>query len=287
MPFFTYDAGGNLLRVTYAADGTSTTEIVSVGGLFPEVTSPPPQLTATDIITSALRLIGAVAAGETPEDAELSDGLVVLNQMIDSWNTERLMIFTTQPTSFALVAGKQAYTLGPGGDFNMERPARIDNAVLEIVNSGYVLQRPLWALSDEEWASIQLKNFGNTYPGCFWDDDGFPLRTLRFWPLPVGNLNVILWLWSSVSQFTDLTTAQTYPPGYAKALRYNLAVDLAAEFATQLSPIVSAIAVDSKAKLKRANSTPAPRMKVDPALQGANVPTGTSSMAAFYSGGFW
>ena len=45
--------------------------------------------TANDQINGALRLLGVLAEGETPSAATSQDALAALNQMIDSWNTER------------------------------------------------------------------------------------------------------------------------------------------------------------------------------------------------------
>ena len=52
--------------------------------------------TAGDQINGALRLIGQLAEGETPSAATAQDSLTALNQMIDSWSSERLSIFSTQ-----------------------------------------------------------------------------------------------------------------------------------------------------------------------------------------------
>ena len=49
--------------------------------------------TAGEQINRALRLLGILAEGETPSAAMSQDALVALNQMIESWNTERLAVF--------------------------------------------------------------------------------------------------------------------------------------------------------------------------------------------------
>jgi hypothetical protein len=51
-----------------------------------------------------------------------------------------------------------------------------------------------------------------------------------------------------------LTTVIAFPPGYAEAFRYNLAVRLSAEFGAPLPPAVPAIATDSLARLKTINA---------------------------------
>ena len=58
--------------------------------------------TAGDQINAALRLIGQLAEGETPSAATSQDALAALNQMIDSWNTDRLLVYTTQTQVFSL-----------------------------------------------------------------------------------------------------------------------------------------------------------------------------------------
>lgn len=63
--------------------------------------------TAGDQINGALRLIGQLAEGEVPSAATSQDALTALNQMIDSWNTERLSVFSTQDQVFLWPASTQ------------------------------------------------------------------------------------------------------------------------------------------------------------------------------------
>ena len=78
--------------------------------------------TAGDQINRALRLLGVLAEGETPSAATSQDALLAMNQMIDSWNTERLSVFSTQDQVFSWPAGEIRRTLGPTGDFVGNRP---------------------------------------------------------------------------------------------------------------------------------------------------------------------
>ena len=49
--------------------------------------------TPLDIITRAMKDIGAVAAGEVPTADEAQDGLDMLNDMIAQWSNENMMVF--------------------------------------------------------------------------------------------------------------------------------------------------------------------------------------------------
>lgn len=214
-------------------------------------------MTAEAIIESALRLIGALAPGETPSGDEGTDALSVLNSMVDSWNAESLSIFTINRSVFNFIANQQAYTYGTGGDFNATRPAKIDHcSVLYLSNPSQPLELPLQMLTDEQWSQIPVKAVYSTIPLQVWDDGGYPLRTLSFFPIPSSANQFVSYAWAALTSFTDLTTNNTYPPGYEKALRYNLAVDLAPEWGLQVPQAVAAQAMSSKAIIKSMNIGP-------------------------------
>ena len=84
--------------------------------------------TAGDQINRALRLLGILAEGETPSAETSQDALVALNQMLDSWSTEKLMIYNTIDQVFTWPAGEIKRTLGPSGDFVGLRPVAIDDS---------------------------------------------------------------------------------------------------------------------------------------------------------------
>ena len=46
-----------------------------------------------DIISRAMKDIGALASGETPTPEEAQDAFDMLNDMIDQWSNEDMMIF--------------------------------------------------------------------------------------------------------------------------------------------------------------------------------------------------
>src|ERR1035438_2935914 len=81
--------------------------------------------TTLDMITRALRLINVVAASELPTSDEANDALEDFQDMVDSWNADSLSIFTTSAADYPLTLNQQAFTLGPGGDFDTTRPSKI------------------------------------------------------------------------------------------------------------------------------------------------------------------
>ena len=228
-----------------------------------------------DLISSSMRCIGALASGEVPTGAEASDALTVLNQMLDSWAADRLMVFTVAIDEFALVPSQQTYTYGVGGNFNAARPPRIDRiSIVSLTNPSQPLELPIDYYTGLDWQQVPVKNINTTLPQAVYDDQAFPLRNLSFWPIPTVVVNTRIYRWSQLTTYPDLVTDINYPPGYIEALRYNLAVRLMAEFPGGFDPVMSAttapLAAESLARVKSMN-LPLIEAFCDAALTARNV----------------
>ena len=205
-----------------------------------------------------MRLIGALGTGETPTAAEASDGLAVLNGMLDSWLAERLMAFSILIEEFPLVAGQGTYTMGPGGNFNTLRPVRIDRvSMVWLSNPLQPLELPIPYLTDWDWQNVPVKNIQTSLPTAVYDDGQFPLRNLTYWGLPSGQVNTRIYSWQQLRQFPDLFTDIQFPPGYFEAIRFNLAVRLIAEMPGEYSQVTVSVtqqqATESLARVKSLN----------------------------------
>lgn len=217
--------------------------------------------TVRDLIKGSLRLIGAIATGQTPSANEEADCLSVLNEMLDSWSTERLTIFNTVRESFTLIPTQQAYTIGTGGDFDTTRPQLVENAG---VMSG-TIELPVDILTQDEWAAISLKSTSSTFPMKLYMEDAFPLATINLWPVPSAANSLILYSWKPLTAFASASTTFVMPPGYLMALRFNLAVMLAPEYGKTPNDLVMKGAVDGKSNIKRMNIKPQ-LLRCDPAI---------------------
>lgn len=209
--------------------------------------------TAGDQINRSLRLLGVLAEGETPAASVSQDALMALNQMIDSWNTERLSTFVTQDQTFLWPAGFISRTLGPTGDFVGLRPILIDDATY-YRDPGTNVSFGIKFINQQQYNGIAVKTVTSTYPQVCWVNMGFPDITLTIYPKPTRELE---WHFVSVQELdrpADLATVMYYPPGYLRAFTYNLAMEFAPEFGVEPSPQVSRIAMTSKRNLKRINN---------------------------------
>lgn len=222
-------------------------------------------ITARELITRTLRLAGVTASGETPSATDLADSLGVLNEMLDEWNTERLLAYTVTRAEYTLTSNKDSYTIGPGGDFDTVRPVRIEEAYVKISTSGPNTELPLKIIYDEEYADIPVKTVTSSIPRKIYNNGDFPLSTLYLWPIPSVANTLILYTWEQFSNVASLDTSLTFPPGYMSAIRYNLADRLALEFGFEASASIKEKAVTTRAKIKSNNISPV-YMDCDPGI---------------------
>lgn len=208
--------------------------------------------TTEQMIGGAMRLIGALAAGESMEAADADDALTAFNDMVDSWNTERLAVYTTQDQVFTWPINQATRSIGPTGDFVGQRPIALDDATY-FVDPGTGISYNVVPVNQEQYNSIALKSATSTFPQWVWMNEAYPDAQLTVFPVPSRALQ---WHIVSVLPLTGSATLATpllFPPGYIRAFRFCLACELAPEFGVEPPPQVRRVATASKRNLKRIN----------------------------------
>jgi hypothetical protein len=66
-----------------------------------------------DIVSRALKDIGALEAGETPTPDAALDAFEMMNDMIDQWSNENMMVFNVTEIICPVIPGQTQYTIGP------------------------------------------------------------------------------------------------------------------------------------------------------------------------------
>jgi hypothetical protein len=208
---------------------------------------------AGDLINGSLRLIGMLAEGETPSSETANDALVALNQMLESWSTERLAVYATQDQVFSWPPNQATRTIGPTGDFVGERPIMIDDSTY-FRDASTGVSYNLSFINQLQYNSIAVKTVQSTYPQLMWVNETHPDLTMTVFPVPNRVLEFHIVSVQPLAQPALLSTYLSFPPGYLRCFRYNLACELAPEFGVEPSPTVQRIAVVSKRDLKRINN---------------------------------
>jgi hypothetical protein len=252
---------------------------------------------AADFIKSALRLVGALRSGLNLANDELNDCKTVLNDLLDAYSAERVMIpavtiqtLDQNQVALTLKASQAAYKLGNVNgteDFLLNRPSRVERvSVLYSAGQATPAEKQMEMYDDVQWQGIANKSTPSLLPQvCFVDSSNavFPDMVLFFWPVPTQANPVILYLWTVLQLFPSLTAQFLFPPAYARMIRYNLAVDLAAEFPCDMTklPLVQKIAAQAKATVIGMNVV-AKEAVCDEAIVGSygkmgNIFTGSSN----------
>jgi len=229
--------------------------------------------TAGDQINRALRLLGVLAEGESPSTSETADSLAALNQMLDSWSTERLAVYSTTDLSVTWPASTASRTLGPTGQLVGARPVKLDHAYYVVGGISY----PVKIVNKEQYDSIPLKTTTSTLPEYLYINMAYPDTTVTLYPVPSQELAFHFVYTTALTEPATSGTTLSIPPGYLRAFTYNLALEIAPEFGVEPPQDVRRIAVASKRNLKRINN-PSDVMSVPGTLLGhgcgGNIYTG-------------
>jgi hypothetical protein len=219
--------------------------------------------TVRDVVKRSMRLLGAIAAGEAPSADEQADALSALTTMLDSWSLEGLIVYAKAREEFTLTASQSSYTFGTSGNFNSARPIRIEIATVKQVGSS--IEIPIEIVTLAEWAGISDKTVTSNFPRRIYPEGTYPLETVNVWPVPSEGASLVLHSWKPLSTLASVDTTITFPPGYQRAIEYNLAVELAPEFGKSISPEILNTAIESKDNLKVINTKPE-YLSCDPAV---------------------
>lgn len=208
--------------------------------------------TANDIITRSLRDLSIIGQGEVADADQAADALVSLNDMVSAWANESALIYQVATDVVTLTGGKKDYTIGSGAyDINSPRPVKVLQAFVRMNGIDY----PLEIISRELYQSIILKDLQTQLPTILYYDTGYPSSTIRLWCSPNQANTLHIDSLKPFTAFSSLTDVVSLPPGYERALRLNLDVELMPQYQVSNDKI-DKMALEAKAGIKRANHFP-------------------------------
>jgi hypothetical protein len=208
-----------------------------------------------ELITLALKDIGAIGIGQSISAEDTADALATLNMMLGQWSAERLSVYHLIDTAIPST-GAQSYTVGAGGDFNIARPFTINAAYARLTNTGSAnaIDYPVKMIdAREDYARISLKSLAS-FPEFAFYDAAFPLGNLLFYPVPNSSFELHVVTMDVLPQFTDSATQINLPDPYMAAIRYNLAIYLAPSYQIQPMGALVQLAMNAKRVVKRMNN---------------------------------
>jgi hypothetical protein len=234
--------------------------------------------TARAIIRGALTDLGVASAEEPLSASQCEDALDLLNQLLDSFSTERLWIYYLPPTPIVWPAGAAMQTWGPGGDIPTPRPIKLaTHATYRDAGADY--DYPLEVLErQEQYAQISWKALPSTIPIAVYYAPNVPLGELSLWPTPSVDVGITVFPWQPLGAWAHLDDDLLFPPGYARALRLALALECAPSYGVQPNPLLVRREEQARQAIQVPN-TDIGRLQLYP---GSGVPS--SGLADFMSG---
>ena len=115
-----------------------------------------------------MKYIGSFAAGEPLEAENAADALDVLNGMLDAWTMDRLYVYASTISTYALTSGTQSYSIGAtaSAPWNVTRPNKIEEANIVITSQTPNVRTPLYIMDDSDWMSISIRPLQTPFPVC-------------------------------------------------------------------------------------------------------------------------
>jgi len=238
----------------------------------------PTTVTARDFVTRGLKLLGVVGSADTPSGEDIADGFVILNEWMDFIKTNRKTIFQVGRNVHNLVGNQQAYTIGDGGDFNQERPLWIEGwGILPSPSDTKPQEIPMGRpMTLAQWRKLSVKGTTGQYPTSLYYDYRWTagLGRVEVYPVPTSSTpDIVLYTPSPLSEFADLTTPYSFPPGYRLYIRTGFALQAAAEWDVDDERKLARITrmhKEAEGFIKRANWRPVDA-GFDPALTGIGL----------------
>jgi len=209
--------------------------------------------TVRKLITGANRLINNIGSSEELSAEDMDISLQALNSIIDNWSNNKLNVFKYRHQLFDVIPNKSSYSLGPGGDWEVERPLRVEKMNLVLDEAEDALYLAISPLTYAQFGDITLRGTQSTIPKYFYDNGAYPLREISIWPVPLAPRQVEIWMWEPIINYISIDDEVDLPDGYERALRFALAVEIAPEFMKVVDGSVANTAATSLMEIQRLN----------------------------------
>lgn len=208
-------------------------------------------MTASELIKASIRLLGAYGPGETPPAEDIEDGLQALNLMLDSWSLDRPFINALTRENFTLTIGQASYTWASGGNFDSARPFKVEGAYIRDTDG---TDTPVEILQDMDRYNRLSTKTTQGKPYLLYYDPQYSSGKAYFYYVPDVAYTLYTDSWKPVTQIAASSTSLSFPPGYERALKFNLAIELAPEYGMSVTDEVAVIARETKKSIMNINA---------------------------------
>ncbi len=222
---------------------------------------------AKDIATAILQKLVIIGPTATATNAQARTVLDAINDMIDGWANEKLMVYAVTDEDLTLTANQSEYTIGADGspDFNTVRPLEIaTDTMLTDTSGSNNIDYPVQVKTIHDYRTQYGFKSSTGRPYSIALDPQYPNAKLLLYPAPDSAYTLKLRSHKALTGFDKLTTDFSFPPGYKRAIIYNGCMEVAPNWGKEPSSIIIKHAMTSKAQIKQNNIVPSniPAMEV-------------------------
>lgn len=217
-------------------------------------------VTVKKLIENSLREIRVLAEGEQATADMIEDAKQVLVDLLNGWSVDGLKVPYYQLETWNLVDGQSAYYWGVTYDFNSQAPVTPNDLIaVSWVFAG--LQKPLRSVSVRQILEVPFISTISNPNAYYFDLQSIPV--LRLDCIPYGPGQLITAAHKPLDADFELTDEIEFPSSYSRALRTNLAIDLAPGYGKEVGPTLANIANKARKAIEKVNVQPIPEMRSD------------------------
>ena len=185
--------------------------------------------TRDDIIKRALRLIGALAQGETPTATQVTEAAVALNGLVKAWAADGMPLWAITEKTLPFVSGQRVYTL------STPKPLKVLQAWNHNITSNVDI--PMRIVTQAEYNILGNKTSSGNPIQVYYD----PRRDtgeMHVFPVPTTveqSANILYYICQiPFEDFNTSTDAPDFPQEWYDAVTYGLATRLAPEYGVSI-----------------------------------------------------
>lgn len=193
------------------------------------------------IISRALRIVGAIGQGETPSTEAITEASEILNDLIKEWETDGMQLWCVKEYSFTPVAGTSSYTIGTGATINEIAPTKLLQAWNRSTTN---LDTPVLLITRHEYNMLGSKTTQGT-PTQLWYNPPGEISgtenqgTITLYVTPdanyVSNFTIRFTGVRPLQDFDSSTDVMDFPQYWGNAVVWGLADQLSYEYGVGLS----------------------------------------------------
>lgn len=188
-------------------------------------------LTRDEVITGALRLLGVVSQGESPDSAQVSDAASALNTLVKAWEAEGLPVWAIKTQVITPVALDGVYPIGTSQQVDIPKPERIYQAFYTNTTSNVSI--PLIPLTQQQYYALSNRADTGTPTQYYWDDKN-AYGNFNTYLVPDANFaaahTMSIVYQAPFADFDASTDVPDFPQYWLRALKYGLADEIAMEY---------------------------------------------------------